>query len=172
MTCQRCRLDTPGAKFCPNCGWKPGMSGTNKFLIAIALLFGVPGICVGLSATSGSSSDPAPVASAPAPRPRPIGVSAARLFKDYDANEVSADDAYKGRRLQVSGVIASIDKDMFDHVVVHLVGASRYQTVSATMLPSEKSAAARLSKGNTMDVVCVGAGKIITDPQLDDCSIL
>ena len=39
-----------------------------------------------------------------------VQVTAAALFHAYEANEVSADEQYKGKKLLVTGAVASIDK--------------------------------------------------------------
>ena len=57
---------------------------------------------------------------APATCP-PIDINARTLFREYDANEVSADDSYKGKRLRVTGVCQrAIDKDFMDNIIVRL----------------------------------------------------
>lgn len=145
------------------------MIGAGAF---VALLF-VIGVAGGGS-NSSSSSTPQAAAAEPEPQaaPRqvapPIEIAANALFRAYKDNEVSADDAYKGKRLLVTGHVASIDKDMFDHIIVRLASGSMFQTVDATMMPSEKSQAAGLHKGTAVSVLCTGNGKVM-DPQLDDC---
>jgi hypothetical protein len=140
-----------------------------KALIAAAVVFGVPGICVGLSSTSGT---PSPRASAEPTHeveaPVAVEIAAPALFRAYDANEVSADEAYKGKHLAVAGRVASIDKDLFDHIIVRLAGGNMFQTVDATMQPDQKAQAAGLRKGVSVTVLCVGNGKIM-GPQLEDC---
>lgn len=56
-------------------------------------------------------------------------MSAVQLGRDYDANEVAADDKYRGQTLLVTGTVESIDKDMFDSLVLHL--ASDQETTTA-----------------------------------------
>ncbi len=83
------------------------------------------------------------------PIPKPISVSAKQLFADYQANEVRADDRYKGRALLVSGRVDSIGKDLgTDAVVVHLKTSSQIYTV-CTGVPRGSRKAPRFTCGAT-----------------------
>jgi len=138
-------------------------------LVAVVVIFVIVGLAGGGS--SSSSSTPRAAEAAPEPdRPAvpPVEIAATALFRVYHENEVSADDAYKGKRLLVAGRVASIDKDIFDHIIVRLAAGGFMQTVDATMQPNQKAEAAALHKGATVSVLCTGNG-LIMDPQLDDC---
>lgn len=161
------------APTCPGCG-RPsptGMSFRKKVGIAafslIALLYVIGRS--GEGSTSSASSSSSSESSAPA-APVAIEIAAPALFRAYEANEVSADDAYKGKHLAVAGRVASIDVDFLGHVIVRLSSGNTFQTVDATMQPSQKPATAGLHKGAPITVLCVGNGKVIS-PQLEDCVI-
>jgi hypothetical protein len=71
-------------------------------------------------APSSTSTTAAPAKSeSPAPEPepvpveQPIEVSAIQLFRDYDANEVDADDKYKGKLLVVDGFADKTSKGLW-----------------------------------------------------------
>lgn len=100
-----------------------------------------------------------------------MNVTAAQLFAGYEANEVSADERYKGKALLVTGKIASIDKDFTDGIVLRLSTSNPFQTVDANLEDSEKPKAGRLAKGETVRVQCEGNGMVIGSPQLGDCVI-
>jgi hypothetical protein len=53
--------------------------------------------------------------------------------RNYDDNEVSADQKYKGKRLSVSGSVQSIDKDAFDNIVVKLRTSNEFMAVHASL---------------------------------------
>ena len=53
-----------------------------------------------------------------------IKVSATQLASDYEANEVSADNKYKGKLVEVSGSVKNIGKDITDQPYVSLNGNS------------------------------------------------
>lgn len=123
------------------------------------------------------AAEPTSVKAAPAaPKPRkaapaPVEVTALKLWNAYDANEVAADNAYKGQSLLVTGSVASIDKDMFDNVVLHLKSPNEFMNTQATLEDSEKSIAASLAKGSKVALLCTGGGRIIGTPMLSDCTI-
>jgi hypothetical protein len=97
-------------------------------------------------------------------------VDAVKLWKDYDANEVAADGIYKGKILQVTGTVASIDKDFLDDIVLHLKSPNQFENTMATLKKSETSKAAALSKGSKVTLLCKGKGRILGSPTLDDCT--
>lgn len=99
-----------------------------------------------------------------------IDVAAGELFDAYHENEVAADDRFKGKKLRVTGTIASIDKDFLDNVVVRLQTANQFQSVMATVREAEKSTAAKLKKGQKATVTCKGRGMVVGSPSLDDCT--
>jgi len=122
---------------------------------------------------------PAPVQAAafapPAPSPPPpepvqaVRVSALTLWNAYQANEVSADQAYKGQTLIVTGRVSSIGKDMFNDVFLSLRSPNEFMGVRANIADSEERRAAALSKGAGVILRCEGAGMIIGSPILNAC---
>ena len=44
-----------------------------------------------------------------------VTVSARKLYKEYNANEIAADEKYKGQIIQVSGIIRDIGNDIMDN---------------------------------------------------------
>lgn len=108
---------------------------------------------------------------APAPAAA-LKVSAKKLHQDYEDNEAAADDVYKGKQLEVSGKIASIDKDAFDNTIVWLKGKDEFNRVMAKMSEAEAPKAKALKKGQSVTVSCQGSTRIIGSPTLDSCAIL
>lgn len=177
--CKECAKSiSTDANPCPHCGKKNphGMSALMKYGGGfLAVVFGLPmlaGMCSAVSGTRSASagSNSAPVAAVEAPAIPAIGISARALWDDYQANEVSADNVYKGRDLAVTGTVSSIDKDFANDIVVKLATPNMFQHVQAEMKKSEAGAAAGLSKGQQVTVLCKGKGLIIGTPMLDDCS--
>ncbi|HKX79601.1 MAG TPA: hypothetical protein VJM34_13870 [Novosphingobium sp.] len=97
-----------------------------------------------------------------------IAVEAGTLHKAYAANEIAADQLYKGKPLKVSGTIADITSDVSDEPVLSL-RVSDFESVHATGLT--KDVAATLAKGQSITVSCVGAGEVIGTPLLNDCEL-
>lgn len=95
-------------------------------------------------------------------------VSAEKLCKDYEANEVAADEKYKGKILIVDGTVKDIEKGIFDEIYVTLEGdKDRITSVKCYFSDAHKSRLARLTKdqkvsikgkcdGKTFDVVLKG----------------
>lgn len=126
-----------------------------------------------LACKGGSRSSPSDSAGSDDARPgeKPIAVTAAELYAAYHANEVAADEKYKGKLLGVVGLVISIDKDAFDNMIVRLDTKVPFQEVHATMKDSEKSKVAQLSKGQVGSFICRGGGMIVGSPVVDDCTV-
>lgn len=137
-------------------------------------------VCVGVAAKGAADAQhaAASAAAAPAeptapPRPKapPMQVTAKQLYAEYQANEVSADEKYKGQSLVVSGPIHAIEKDAFGNVIVRLGIGDQFglQSVMGKLDDSQKAKAMSLVKGKPLALSCQGGGMVIGDPVLDDC---
>lgn len=102
----------------------------------------------------------------------PIEIGAQALYDAYEANEVAADEKYKGKLLLVAGKVGGVSKDFMDDVVIHLdVESKALGDIMAGMAGSEKAKAAALSKGERVALRCSGAGRIMDSPSLRGCRI-
>lgn len=99
---------------------------------------------------------------------QPISVTATTLYKDYQANEISADGKYKGKPLLITGTIDSIQSDFSDNPIIQLATGEFGQV---QLKGIEKSVAAGLSKGEKLTASCNGAGEVIGSPTADNCTI-
>jgi hypothetical protein len=101
-----------------------------------------------------------------------VQVSGATLWADYQANEVSADEKYKGKKLLVTGTVAGIDKTGLtgETIMVKIATANQFMPISAEMEDEEKSKAGKLAKGDTVKVLCKGQGMVLGFLQLGDCT--
>ena len=133
-------------------------------MVFIGLIVGPPP--AGIKSTQSTT----PVApEAPARKATPV--SANDLYSQYDANEVSADDYYKGRSLLVTGRVGSINKDFLDKVYIIMPSSSNpYMGVHAELKRSEKERAGNLRKGQQITLLCIGAGKVLTDVIVNKCT--
>jgi hypothetical protein len=86
-----------------------------------------------------------------------VDVSARKLFADYDANEVSADDKYKGKVLRVSGTIGTIGKDITDTPYVEFSGDG---VMGVQCMFDDTGVLGSLKKGQKLTVRCKGDGKM------------
>lgn len=100
-----------------------------------------------------------------------LKVSALKLYLDYHANEVAADNTYKNRRLAVRGMVVEIRKDILDDVILELATTNEFEHVSAYLAPSEEAKAASLQKYTAVSVVCDGSGMVVGSPMLKDCHL-
>jgi PBP1b-binding outer membrane lipoprotein LpoB len=119
----------------------------------------------------------APVKAKKPAKPEPPKVdamlTAAKLHKEYNANEVRADSKYKGKRLAVAGRVESIDKDFMGDIVLKLKAGNGFlDTVSADLLDAEKSKAMDLSKGDKVFLLCTGGTMVMNMPTLRKCSMI
>lgn len=117
----------------------------------------------------GTTASTAPPVHTTPPEP-PLHVSASQLFRDYQDNEVSADQKYKGKRLAVTGTVQSIDKDMFDNIVVRLRTPNEFMGAMASLDEKHETLAASLRKGEKVAWICKGGGLVVGSPVLRDCT--
>ena len=109
--------------------------------------------------------------SAPAAAEKPLVVSATMLLAAYHANEVSADEKYKGRLLKVTGVVESINKDILDSPFVSLIGGEEniFDTVQVTFNEGYKDWLMKLRKVQRITAVgrCKGmlVGSVLVEAQ-------
>jgi TM2 domain-containing membrane protein YozV len=79
-------------------------------------------------------------------------LSAWQLLKAYEDNEVSADDAYKGKWLKVSGSVESIGKDILDAPYVALK-TGQYEIRSVQIYFKDNSQLGSLRKGQNITII-------------------
>jgi len=113
-------------------------------------------------ADKGSQQD---IAIAPA---APVEITARQLYRDYEANEVAADVLYKGKRLLITGEVATIQTDLMDEPQV-LLKAGSFEQVMISGLSRE--AAGALGKGEAVSATCTGNGMILGAPVMRDCEL-
>jgi len=189
--CKECKKEiSTDANPCPHCG-KKNPHGMPKWLKygggALGALIIISAITsssktkervnsnspAGAAVAAPAAAHAAPEAKSAAPEAKSpdLAVDAVKLWKDYDANEVAADGTYKGKILQVTGIVASIDKDFMDDIVLHLKSPNEFMNTMATLEKSEASKAAALNKGAKVTVVCKGKGRIMGSPALGSCTL-
>lgn len=101
-----------------------------------------------------------------------VRVGAIRFWRDYDANEIAADERYKGRQVRVTGRVLGVEKNLHGAGVLELVSGNALFRTLATLTLQETPRAAGLTRGDTVVVQCTGAGRSMRMPQLDDCELL
>lgn len=96
-------------------------------------------------------------------------ISAEKLFAAYDANEVAADNNYKGKQLLITGTVNEISKDFTDAIIVQLDGGGYIQEVWCYF--DDAKAAANLSKGDRISVIGKCNGFLMKNVIVKDCSL-
>jgi hypothetical protein len=133
--------------------------------LSIVVILGI----VALSQFSGTHSTPQAPEHAPATpwgtAATPLNVTAVKLVSAYQANEVSADDKYKGRLVKVSGIVKEVSKDAMDNVVVTVGDENGYDPTGVmcrfTHPDAIKSQLAALQKGQSIDIVGTVSGMLV-----------
>jgi tRNA_anti-like len=178
LECQR-EISTD-AVACPHCGKRHPTGGMTRGakiglgIIVLVVLYNMmdTGGSSRSRSMSGSSSRAASNSAAEASGGEPtsgLTVSAGKLFAAYQANEVHADNLYKGYWLEVDGTVDGIKKDFADATYLTLETGSQFMPVRAELASSAIGRAASLSSGQQVRLLCKGKGMIVGSPILDDC---
>ena len=96
-----------------------------------------------------------------------VGVTSDRLQADYAANEVNADDLYRGKVLRVTGAVQAIRKDITDHPYMVLWTKNEFEGVQARF--DTDGALAGIKVGQHVTVRCIGDNVIMGSPMLRRC---
>ena len=152
------------AEKCPVCGApvkKPVSAGKVILgVIAILVLAGVfsnPSKNTNTTTTSGKS-----------PSMPMISIDSDTLFAEHEANEVRADEQYKGRQLQVIGYIDNIGKNIVDDMYVTLKTKKQIFSVQCFFDKSQTNTLASLRKGSFVTIAGRCNGKF-GNVLLKDC---
>ncbi len=103
-----------------------------------------------------------------------IKVTSAELIKSYKENEVAADAKYKGKILEVSGIVNGIDNGISDkEMIVKLSDGQQYSFNDTWCYAneSEKDKVLNLKKGSTITVVGMSESATLGSPILKECFI-
>lgn len=102
----------------------------------------------------------------------PLVVTAAQLLTAYAADELSADELYRGRVLAVSGHVVGLGRDLNDAAFVTLDPGEEAGAVGVQCLFDKRraSAVARLKKGQRLTVVGRCDGKF-GNVMLRECAL-
>lgn len=92
------------------------------------------------------------------PKEEAIVISALDLYNAYDSNEVSADQKYRNKQLEVTGKVKDIGKDVFDKIYVTLDVGAGIGSVYISFDKGQEDQIAELAKGQSLTVVGEGGG--------------
>ncbi len=99
-----------------------------------------------------------------------IKISSTQLYDAYTANEVAADNSYKGKVIAVTGTVDGVGKDIMDDTYITLVGDGVIGSVQCFISKDFISKAATVSKGTTITITGTCDGKMM-NVLLKDCTM-
>src|SRR5262249_4696632 len=122
--------------------------------------------CVALirQASHKQQQEAAEVATAPG-----IKITAEALHAEDAANEVAADGKYRGKIIEVTGVVEEIGKGFGDQYVNLERGNLRIAGVRCSFPDSAREQLAKLKKGQTVTIKGRGNGFLVGEVGLKDC---
>jgi hypothetical protein len=99
-------------------------------------------------------------ADAPAKEEKPakefdLAVNAGKIIKDYEDNELAADQTYSGKTLKVTGVVDKIDTDMWDSdkYILNLTGGGEWEILSVRVTGLSQDELSTLKVGQKATVI-------------------
>ncbi len=98
-----------------------------------------------------------------------LEVTASTLFDEYQDNEVSADNKYKGKIILVDGTVQQVRKDFMDNMIVELTTSNQFMPINCYF--ENADVVASLSKGNNIKIIGKVDGITIGIVKIEDCVI-
>lgn len=100
-----------------------------------------------------------------------LKVAADTLYQEYEANQIKADEKYKGRTLSISGTVQAIGNDILDEPYIMLRSTNDITGVQCMFFTSDKSLLAPLHKGDNVTVVGRCNGYLL-NVLIQECSLV
>ena len=102
-----------------------------------------------------------------------LSISATELINAYEENEVKADKMYKGKIVEVNGIVDGVDSDMDDKAIVRLSNGDEFSiyTVGCYIDNENQDKACELEKGENVTIIGKADGECVGFPYIKDCKI-
>lgn len=129
----------------------------------------------GLSVVPNPSKTPAPTKTPiPTPTPTPIlTVSITQLKQEYDANQIAADQQYKGQMMRVTGAtIENISRDIFGSPYVSLGVNGGFDFWSLICRFKDENAVVELARGQRVAIQGTNEGMSLGSVEFKDCILI
>lgn len=97
-------------------------------------------------------------------------ITAPDLYQAYDANEVSADEQYKGKKIAVTGIIGSIGKDVLDNPYVSLE-VGYLKSVNCYFSDENNEIISQLGKGEKVTIIGKCKGFTLRNVVIQNCLV-
>lgn len=95
--------------------------------------------------------------------------TAQQMAAEYERNTVAADQRYKGKRFKVTGVVGSINTDLFGNPYITLRGGvNQFMEPQFELDSAHANFAAGLQQGMRITLVCKGRGDVAKTPLSDE----
>ena len=102
-----------------------------------------------------------------------LNISATELINAYKGNEVKADKMYKGKIVEVNGIVDAIDSGIDDKAVVRLSDGDEFSfyNVHCYIDDENQDKACELKKGENVIIIGKEDGEIAGQPCIKNCKI-
>ena len=97
-------------------------------------------------------------------------ITASDLAQEYKANEVSADEKFKNKKVAVSGTVEQIGKDILDNPYISFSGEF-LQSVTCYFSKDDIKTISQISKGDKITIIGECTGLTLTNVVIQDCKI-
>ena len=102
-----------------------------------------------------------------------LNISATELINAYKENEIKADKMYKGKIVEVNGIVDAIDSGIDDKAIVRLSDGDEFSiyNVYCHIDNDNQNKACELKKGENVIIIGKADGEIAGEPVIKDCKI-
>jgi hypothetical protein len=137
-------------------------------------VFVLLGMIISASSDDKTASTPASSNTQTAQEVAAIKLDSETLRQAYKANEVSGDNQYKGKLVEISGTIDSIGKDITDEAYITFETPESYSldSVQCMFKSSEETQLATLKKGQQITVQGTVSGATIGKVIVRSCKVV
>lgn len=103
-----------------------------------------------------------------------VNITAVDLHSAYDANEVNADNTYKGKAIVVTGTVSDIGKNVLNQTYITLKDGSDYGLTSVQCFfeSEQEDTVGSISKGNSVKLIGKCTGENLMNVQLSNCYLI
>ena len=102
-----------------------------------------------------------------------LNISATELINAYKENEIKADKMYKGKIVEINGIVDAIDSGIDDKAIVRLSNGDEFSfdNVQCCIDDENQDKACELKKGENVTIIGKADGEIAGTPFIKDCKI-
>lgn len=102
-----------------------------------------------------------------------LSISATELINAYKENEIKADKTYKGKIVEVNGIVDGINSGIDDKAIVILSDGDEFSfdNVQCCIDDENQDKACELKKGENVTIIGKADGEIAGTPFIKDCKI-